>query len=264
MFKWLEWHIAEKRKAKILSSSFPTGEGESFQRWINDYFYVEYQKKPNGGVETTYFTITPYLYGNPRLKHGNLIKKYADNNLLFDYCRDFKHARTFAWSEYKNFSSDIYYTMKKTFNVIRIWDALLDAHENQLILENGIPIHTNSYYSQWIDSEFKDLTPKQAEQILNILRECYNSTQYVTYIDKYEEYLVHEFAKYCNKEILTAAQPRIDVDTFSCRLKKIQHAIQVEEYTAKLKIIPKIEKAYNDMQLKKNANKPMRQLDEDE
>lgn len=245
MFKWLEWHIAEKRKAKILSSAFPIGEGDSFQKWIHDYFYVEYQKKPNGGVETIYFTITPYLYGNPRLKHGNLIKKYV--GLLFDYCNEFKAKRTFIWSEYKNFSSDIYYTMKKTFNVIRIWDDLLDSIANQLCLENGIPIYTNSYYNKNDYSEFRNLTPKQAEQVLNILRECYKNPQYDTFIDKYEEYIIKQFAQNCNKAILSAECPVVNVDTFSCHLKKIQHAIQVEEDTAKLKIIPKIKKAYREM-----------------
>ena len=249
MFKCIEWHIAEKRKAKILESAFPTGDGESFQKWIHDYFYVDYVRKSNGGVQTGYFVIRPYLYGNPRLKHGNLIKKYAiDSNLLSDYSREFRVARTFLWYEYKNFSSDIYYTMKKTFNIIRIWDDLLDSTANRLFLDNGIQIQTASYYTSDDQSTLENLTPKKAERVLEILRECYKTPQTVEYIDKYEEYLIQKFAQRRDNDILSAERPVIDADTFSNRVKKIEHAIQVEEDTAKLKIIPKIAKAYYEIQ----------------
>lgn len=248
MFERRNRRIAEKRRAGILESSFPTGDPDNSNTLIRKYFYVDYVKKANGKISKDYFEIRPWLNYNPNLKHGYFIEIYAvDQKILTDYTNEFKPRSSVDVLDFK----EVYpfrYEMKKTLRIIKVWDDLLDSRENQLFLENGISIETNTYRTTKDLSRFRNITPKNAELILQILRDLYKDPQTVKYIDKYEGYLVEKFAHSIGKSPLTAASPVIDADTFSSHLITMREEEHLMEETVELKIIPKIMGAYSELQ----------------
>lgn len=249
MFEWRNQRIAEKRRAGILDSSFQTGDPDNSNTLIRKYFYVDYMEKSNGKVSKDYFTIRPWLNYNPNLRHGHLIELYAvEQKILTEYIVEFKPTLSVEWLGFSKLYPFRYDSMRKTLKVIKVWDDLLDSIENQLFLENGISIMTNAYRTTKDLSRFRNITPKNAELILQILRDLYKDPQTVKYIDKYEEYLVEKFAHSIGKSPLTAASPVIDADTFSSHLITMREEEHLMEETVELKIIPKIMGAYSELQ----------------
>ena len=105
MFEWRNQRIAEKRRARILDSSFPTGDPDNSNTLIRKYFYVDYTEKANGKVSKDYFTIRPCLNYNPNLKHGHLIELYAvEQKILTDYIIEFKPTLSVEWPYFNKFN----------------------------------------------------------------------------------------------------------------------------------------------------------------
>lgn len=237
MFGFIRDYITRKRLKRITESAFPTEDENRQQRWISDWFTV----KPTEGYTPRYFTIEAKIYDNRFLKHGEIMAKFVSHGLLEDHWKEFRQLTMDYWKEFKDFKQDVYCRMRKIYRVLMIWDKLLDYELNIEILSQNIGIVTDTYFIER-DCSYMVIRPKEAEKMLEIVQRQLPNDDPVSeeIFRRYKEYVINEFAIMCNPATLSASEPMVRINTFTNESYNIRIAIEEEEETKKLKIIPLI------------------------
>lgn len=242
MFKFIKNHIIQKRIKAIQESAFPAPDS-NIHKWISAFFDVKKAHNCFGELLSNAFELSPKLYGNPHIRHGEIIHKYVSSELLSDNSHYYRSHLTMYWKEFKHFMTDTYTSIQKHMRVLGIWDKLLDDITNQEILEAGIAIVTSSWSE---DDAWMCLNPYEADRMLDIVEkniskeEDENGELERELFRRYKDYVLEQFAKNCDLSTLSAKEPMVKIYTYSTQSIKLLDQISNEKLTASLKIINEI------------------------